>query len=72
MSRVVTLGERLGAIPKKVSIDGKDNDGQHINENNCGCHQCITELATVRMEKLITGKEPSIKFREQVKEKENI
>ena len=65
MSRVVTLGEGKGAIQKKKARE-KEDDGQHRNEDDCGCHQCIKKLSIIRMEDILPGKEMSKKLREQV------
>ena len=44
MSQVVTLDESTGAMQKMRTKTGKEDDGQHRDEDNCGCHQCINPL----------------------------
>ena len=65
LSQVVTLDERTGAIEKKKNT-GIEDDGQHKNEENCGCHQCIKKLSIIKQEKIVPGREISTRLREQI------
>ena len=66
MSQVVTLDESTGAIQKKKTRVEREDDGQHREEEDCGCHQCIKRMSIIKMEDILPGKEMSKKLREQV------
>lgn len=71
LSKVCIIDKSTGAISKGTTIPktGKSSmqdDGQHNNANNCGCHTCITNLSIVKRETLNPNQRISKKFREQI------
>ena len=43
------------------------DDGQHRDVSNCGCHRCIHELSITKMEKVTPGQGVSEKLRDLIK-----
>ena len=44
------------------------DDGQHRDVSNCGCHRCIHELSITKMEKVTPGQGVPEKFSDLIKE----
>ena len=42
------------------------NDGQHRDISNCGCHRCIHEISITKMEKVTPGQGVSEKLRDLI------
>ena len=43
------------------------DDGQHRDVSNCGCHRCIHEISITKMEKVTPGQGVSEKLRDLIK-----
>ena len=52
--------------PPKSSAKLQD-DGQHRDVSNCGCHRCIHEISITKMEKVTPGQGVSEKLRDLIK-----
>ena len=71
MSKVRLLDKNPGAV-QKVKTSGNSrptagqNDGQHKDASNCGCHNCIMELSITKNEHITSGQELSKNFWELV------
>ena len=76
LSQVQTL-DKSGAFPKektqskrapKISREKeKRTDGQHVSDDNCGCHSCILKLAIIKNEIIRPDRKFSKRFLDQVK-----
>ena len=51
--------------PPKSAVKLQD-DGQHRDVSNCGCHRCIHEISITKMEKVIPGQGVSEKLRDLI------
>ena len=58
-----------GMKPKQhlTSAAKLQDDGQHRDVSNCGCHRCIHELSITKMEKVTPGQGVSEKLRDLIK-----
>ena len=52
--------------PPKSAVKLQD-DGQHRDVSNCGCHRCIHEISITKMEKVTPGQRLSEKLRDLIK-----
>ena len=52
--------------PPKSAVKLQD-DGQHRDVSNCGCHRCIREISVTKMEKVTPGQGVSEKLRDLIK-----
>ena len=52
--------------PPKSAVKLQD-DGQHRDVSNCGCHRSIHEISITKMEKVTPGQEVSEKLRDLIK-----
>ena len=52
--------------PPKSAVKLQD-DGQHRDVSNCGCHRCIHEISITKMEKVTPGQGLSEKLKDLIK-----
>ena len=50
-----------------ISAVKLQDDGQHRDVSNCGCHRCIHEISITKMEKVTSGQGVSEKLRDLIK-----
>ena len=58
--------ERSPSSPLKSAVKLQD-DGQHQDVSNCGCHRCIHEISITKMEKVTPGQGVFEKLRDLIK-----
>ena len=62
-----TAGAKSKQPPKSAAK--QQDDGQHRDASNCGCHKCIHEICITKMEKVTPGRGVSEKLRDLIKSK---